>query len=1262
MKNKFGKKPVSLILALSLALSNIGAVGAEEINTTPIQKELTAPAYETTSGAAAEYVSDMELPKDFNKTLTCMDNQSFDSDYTGGDTVMAVADNVAKGGKIENAYLYIQPLYGIDYGTTITIRLANATFDKEATENTNYVSGAGGNSYYYMESLYNGGMSVTQVLNANLGSVSCELPYQYYYVGDTMAVVELFPIDEKDCGKSLNSVAYDIPYYYIPIKATAGEYDASVRLDVEGVPLPSGFQGVIAYVDGGTPAPDVEFPTETTTEAPDGIYPIEGGNIYYNLYGQITGCDENITNLEIPPLVDGCIVTGISYNAFKNCSKLESITLPEGITSIGSYAFYGCESLKNINIPESVDFIGLGAFTDCKNLEKINIPKNLTEINDEVFSGCTSLKEITIPDSVTSIGNMAFYECTSLTDIEIPDSIDGFGYSIFNSCNSLKNVKLPYGMTYISTSMFNSCTSLTNIELPESITEIDNSAFRGCTALTDINLPMGLTSIGNTAFYNCSSLSSITLPETLKEFGEFAFEKCTSLKRFDIPSQITEISPEMLGTCTSLEYIGVSENNTLYSSRDGILFSKDGSTIIKYPPALTGEYTIPDNVTTVESYAFYNCQLSKINIPENVTQLGSHAFRGCSITAVTIPESITTLPYSCFRECSSLTEINLPDSLTYFDDYVFYGCTGLREITIPEGIEYISRYAFSFSTALEKVVLPKSLKSVEYRSFKECTSLKEIVMPENVGWISEGAFSNCSSLSSITLPAALQVIEDEAFYGCYNIKDVYYLGTSDMFENVTILEPVTNIWDWVTIHYLNYDPSKNVTPYPVEGGNIYYNEDGVITLCDDTVTSAAIPYEINGIKITTIAGEAFKDCSLVKTVTLPEGLTTIGGYAFNNCTALESINIPASVSTIDIGAFRGCTSLKEITLPEGITKLSIDVFRDCTSLTSLAIPDSVTYLGDYALSGCTGITSINISANVSRLNGTVLMGCDNLTDISMSEDNTVYALVDGVIYTKDLTAIAACFNMVSGEFVVPEYTTEIGEYAFAGCTRLTSVVLHDRVDSIKDYAFMDCSSLSKINMPVVLYYDIPWYLYSNTSFAGCSELKTAGPIGGGYNIEFDWNDVIPRNALNGIESLREITVPESINEIKDFAFINCPNLEKVTFLGNPASIGMELCYGGSNPIFYVRRGSFIEMYAKKVGYETIYIGSPVYLYGDANGDNIVTASDASEIIQKVLDASYETKIPASILDVNLDNSITAEDASQVMQKTLNNSYLMPCER
>ncbi len=364
-----------------------------------------------------------------------------------------------------------------------------------------------------------------------------------------------------------------------------------------------------------------------------------GDNVYWTLYNDgtlfISGSGEmygsfQLTDIpwdnfreSINTVIIGSGVTSIGRHAFSECKSLKSITIPDSVTSIAGSAFNGCYNLKSITIPDSVTSIGDWAFWGCSSLESITIPDSVTSIGDYAFLACTRLKNITISDGVMSIGAYAFQSCTSLESITIPDSVTSIGHDAFYNCTSLESITLPDSVTSIFEYTFYNCISLASITIPDSVTSIGNTSFYNCRNLKSITIPDSVTSIGGFAFYDCTSLNSITIPDSVTSIGSSAFENCTSLKNITIPNSVTSIGSRAFENCTSLENINVSSANTLYSSVDGVLFSKDKTELIKYPEGKTAKsYTIPESVTSIGSYAFSRCtNLKNITITDSLTSI-----------------------------------------------------------------------------------------------------------------------------------------------------------------------------------------------------------------------------------------------------------------------------------------------------------------------------------------------------------------------------------------------------------------------------------------------------------------------------------------------------------------------------------------------------------------------------------------------------------------------------------------------------------------
>lgn len=229
---------------------------------------------------------------------------------------------------------------------------------------------------------------------------------------------------------------------------------------------------------------------------------------------------------------------------------------------------------------------------------------------------------------VTSIGNYAFCEYSSLTSVTLPDSVTGISSYAFQKCTSLKNINIPEGVTYIGVCAFQLCDSLESVVIPSTVRSIQGGAFYGCDVLTTINIPVATTYVGESTFNFCPLLTNIS----------------------------------------------VDENNTSYCSVDGVLYSKDMKTIVRYPEGKIGTtYTIPSGVTKINDYAFRGCKsLTSIDIPNGVTVIGESAFHSCgSLTSIIIPEGVTTIDYETFAFCTSLINVTVPSTITNIDYEIF---------------------------------------------------------------------------------------------------------------------------------------------------------------------------------------------------------------------------------------------------------------------------------------------------------------------------------------------------------------------------------------------------------------------------------------------------------------------------------------------------------------------------------------------------------------------------------------------------------------
>ena len=547
---------------------------------------------------------------------------------------------------------------------------------------------------------------------------------------------------------------------------------------------------------------------------------------------------------------------------FAECDNLKEINFDEGITTVPSI-FGSCKSLESVEIPDTVTTIEDGAFGDCVNLENIKIPDSVTKIGSIAFISCKKLQNVKLPKYLTSIGAWAFYDCDGLEEINIPCNIqeipDTFywGYwrygCIFEECDNLKKLNFDEGITTVP-SIFGSCKSLESVEIPDTVTTIEDGAFGDCVNLENIKIPDSVTKIGSIAFISCKKLQNVKLPKYLTSIGAWAFYDCDGLEEINIPCNIQEIP------------------NTFYWGdwRYGCIFEECDN---------LKKLNFDEGITTVPSI-FGSCKsLESVKIPDTVEKIAGSAFANCiSLKQVIIPNTVKTIEDCAFLNCSSLKEIELPNEITSMGIYIFSGCTSLTDITLSNKIEYIAARMFENCTSLENITLPDTVITINDNAFNGCTSLKNIEWGKSLKYISEYAFTNCTSLTNIKIPDTVEKIEKGTFYN------------NSSLEKIELSKSLT----WIGYRtFYNCDALTSIEiPDSVTGlgEQIFYD-------CD-SLTDVKLS---TGIK--KIPDSAFEHCDKLASIVLPYRVESIGNNVFKNDVALTEITIPRATTSIGSSVF-----------------------------------------------------------------------------------------------------------------------------------------------------------------------------------------------------------------------------------------------------------------------------------------------------------------------------------------------------------------------
>lgn len=920
----------------------------------------------------------------------------------------------------------------------------------------------------------------------------------------------------------------------------------------------------------------------------EGTAPLTFGTTYGNDTGNVLN-ETLVTEIHFPGRL-----TVIGERAFDRNSKIETVTFGDqytdsdftksNLTTIGEGAFRYASALSAITIPASV-----------KNTDVI-------AIGNEAFleSGLTSVTFEESDEGVLTIGTSAFSGCKSLLSLNLPKRLGDFtsgsttipalanGTGVFPTAdddgNGFNSVSITEGNAlYASkdgilyTSDFKELVYCPpakegTVEVDARTERIGTNAFANCKKLTAITFPADSVckQICAGAFSGCSLLVNMELPDSVAAIGEGAFLNCNELVSLRLPASLSSFDPAMLG-CKKLTDLTVSENNPNFSSVDGVLFSKDKTTLVYYLPTREdAEYTVPDGTKEIADKAFSeNVSLAKVTLPASLERVGANAFSNCmSLETVSFAAESKQLVIDdrAFNN-TAVSSVSLPAGVSALGDEVFTN-SSLAEIEFAanSSLTALGNNVFS-NTDLVNVTLPAGLRVLGNGVFRGCTLLESAVLPEGLTTMGDATFYGCSALTSVSLPSTLHTMGTETFYGCSGLTRITFAANSqietlsyDTFSGCTSLEEIelpaslTEIAGKDAENGSGYGLFQNMTSLKrvtfAEGSKCLVI--GASAFEGSSLESFTIPSSVTTIgslafastkltqitiprTVTRMDNYAFSSCTLLEEVRIEAGLVAIPEYAFQNNTALVSVNIPATVTSVAATAFNGCTALKSINLDSANTALTVEdgVLYNAAKTEILFMPAA--------------IESFRIPAELTTSNlPAILSGAAGLEEITVEEGNPVYRASGGALYDMNWNLLLIPAAMT--EFVIPKEVTSLtvkdanentlfygkaiktityedgrtqglqiqsgamGQGVFVGLSALESVVLPDDT-VIGAYAFFHCAKLTSITFG-----------------------KGTGTIGA--------------NAFAGT-GIKNLSITEGFTAIGDNAFLDCAALVSVTF---PASL------------------------------------------------------------------------------------------------------------
>lgn len=580
------------------------------------------------------------------------------------------------------------------------------------------------------------------------------------------------------------------------------------------------------------------------------------------------------------------------------------------------------------------------------------------------------------------------------------------------------------------------------------------------TAVTSVTIPNTVKRIGALTFFACKNLKSIELPDSVEYIDGGAFVYCNSLETFIIGSGLKKVHESAFDYHNLEQQYGIKEfivdpDNPYFTSKDGVWYSKDMTTLIKYP---------------------YKNERKVFEIPEGVETIAENAFHRCEeLRKVVFPSTLKTVKLGAFDWAYKLSEVILNDGLEVIEDS--FARTDIRTLHLPE--------------------------SVIQATFWE-TGLRYIALPESyTGWVS--FWDQYDTFISAYIPKGVSEIGCDAFEFTSSVTDIYFGGTQEEWESLlqcTCDPEIYSICDspiiTATVHYNHthtldrYYVVKAATPdskgiadhacvcgYSVREEYEYEPNSKIQGFCGhgltwdfDFATGALI---ISGYgdmwdywDITEFPWYGIKD--LIKSIELGEGITSISEYAFENCANLSELIIPDSVISIGEYAFSGCSGIKELLLGNELETIGDYAFNGCTGIEKVDLHENITTIGENTFKGCSGVKEFYVSENLENFGTNYISDFVNLEKLYVDNDQPDCYTDDngGLIkrtsrnssYARTLVFYPA--NAPYESYAIPENVYYISSNAFNGNKNLKTIYFPKNLKTIYDSAFAGCTGITDI--------------------------------------------------------------------------------------------------------------------------------------------------------------------------------------------------------
>lgn len=843
---------------------------------------------------------------------------------------------------------------------------------------------------------------------------------------------------------------------------------------------------------------------------------------------------------------------GVIYD--KNINETTQQNVPTKIL------YYPVLKEGEYRVPDTISEIANNTFVGRRKLTKILIGNNITAIGDNAFDSCTGLQEVVwLPlaagetENKLTIGDEAFQDCynKAFTTFTLPGRVVSIGKYAFAGCDEL--------------------TAFNFEEVVWSL-EIGQLAFYGCDGLTELVLSEKTISVGNGAFASCENLTRVVIPATAERLGEWVKTEgkdgepdTYTFVSMDLFTN-SFISSSSLSTYSDsniapkLAQVVVKEGNKRYMSKDDMLYGKyadenDATTagdvpvrLYYCPTAKAGEVTLPLTLKEIYKQAFIcNKGVTKIQFEQGELSgsltIGENALlQAVKLTTFVLPNGLEKIETGLFKNCTGLTTIEVPNTVKSIAAGAFENCISLSNLTFAEGndtLPLVLEDGTSESGTYTGVFAYYSSEDYGGKTIKSCKALTSIKFPKRLSSIGAYAFYYCENFATAEFDADsdLAVIGDFAFANTALSK--IKLGSEEPVADesgiITMQLPkkITDIRvDAFSTTKLS-NRTRLVIPKTVErfGEGKVYTYPGLGMFYRSELKE--VVFEANS-KLTTVGYQAFANAFGVNGLKPTYGLTrvdfgdnsaleTLPDSAFYNAKLLESVNFGANSKLKSLGAkaFQNCYKLKQVTLPATIQTL-----------------------GNYAFSGCTDLASVTFE--------------------TFAETNAETGAVQGKSLLASIGSNAfENTGLTSFEFPSTKVALAVGalgEALFKNCKSLTTVKLSDTVTDITK-VFDLCGSITKLEVPMENGVPLGYFVEENgilynvvknaagEATTGTEIAYALGDVSGTFTVK-EGITVLKASVFAGKANLKKVVLPQSLIEIEDKAFMDCFNLEEVTFAEN----------------------------------------------------------------------------------------------------------------